>query len=54
MSEDLIQKIRDEYDPNEVLEAFQLTTGDLIDAFPERLEDNLYKFKEFADETEEA
>lgn len=50
MSNDLIQKIKNEHDPNEVVEALELTTADIVDAFLERVESNLYKFKDFADE----
>ena len=44
--EELKELIIDNYDPDDVLEALNLSTVDLVNAFEDRLEDYAYKFEE--------
>lgn len=49
-TEDVRDKILEEYDPDDLIEALDISTEDLLDKFWDRLEDNSYKFMEFGDE----
>ena len=52
--EELKEQILQEHDPDDVLEALEISTKDLLDAFEDRVIRNAYKFLEFADEEEDA
>ena len=40
------EMIIDKYDPDDVIEALEISTEDLLDAFENKLSDNLVKFEE--------
>lgn len=44
--QELKELIIDNYDPDDVLEALNLSTIDLVNAFEDRLEEYAYKFEE--------
>ena len=50
--EELKDKVKEEYDPDDILSALEITTEELLDAFEDKLESCSYKFEEF-DETQE-
>ena len=52
--EELKEHVIENYDPDDVLEALNLTTEDLVNAFEELLEMNSYKFEEVEDDDEGA
>lgn len=49
---DLKQHVIDNYDPDDVLEALDLSTEELVEAFEDKLEYYSYKFEEYYDEEE--
>lgn len=44
--EELKERILENYDPDDIVEALELSTEDLLDAFEQKLIDNLHKFSE--------
>ena len=48
--EEMKEKIIRFYDPDDLIETFNITTGDILDAFEERL---IQRFEEFEEEFEE-
>lgn len=48
--EELKEKIADNYDPDLVLEALQITTEDLVEAFEDKVIENRHKFKDLEEE----
>ena len=49
-TEELKQKVILEFDPDDILDALEISSEDLLDRFEDRLIDKAYKFMEFDDE----
>lgn len=48
--EELKERVLSQYDPDSVVDALELSTDDLVNAFEDKLLENQYKFEEFSDE----
>ena len=49
---ELKERIVEEYDPDDIVEALELSTEDLLDAFEDRLLKNIHKFEGELDESD--
>lgn len=47
MDEDFKKQLEDYFDPFELVDLLGVSTGEVVDAFEEQIEDNLEKLKDF-------